>query len=1044
MRRVVSVLAGVLLLGILGPSVVYAQASIAGVVKDASGAVLPGVTVEASSPALIEKVRSVTTDGSGQYRIVDLRPGTYTVTFTLTGFTVVKREGIELTGSFNATINADLRVGGLQETITVTGESPIVDTQSVRRQTTLDHELLTSAPTARSWAATAVLIPGIVTQAGASADIQITPQMTVFGGMGGRSNEGRMQVDGLNTGAALNGGGVSTYVADVSNAQEVVTTTSGGLGEAEVGGPSLSIVPRSGGNTRSGQAYLSGVSTGMVGSNYSDDLKSAGLSTPGSLVKQWDFTGGVGGPIVRDRVWYYVTARDEGQWRTIPGVFPNKNANDPTKWVYEPDITRTAQGAESFQLFSARFTAQATQRNKFNVHWDWQLPCNGAAVTTSADACRTQPDSGAVVGALGLGGLTATTSPETAQYLHVLVQNRQFTWSSPVTNKLLLEAGLGSYVAKWGPNEAPGNATRNLVRVTEQASRTYDTNGNGVIGDPDDVRSLANLAYRSANWAQDYDNPNTWRASGTYVTGGHNMKVGYIGGLLREDIENHGNDLNLAYTFNNGVPSQLTESLRVYRQMDRVEYAAIYAQDQWTMGKMTLQGALRFDRAWSYSPEQTIGPTNYLSTQLSFPKTPGVSSYKDLSPRGGVAYDVFGNGKTSVKVNVGKYLEPASNLNGNYSISNPIARIATTTSRTWTDNGANGGIAGDFTPQCDLQLVDANGECGRMNSPTFGTATRTTAAIDPAILNGWNIRPGDWQIGASVQQELMPRISMEVGYFHRWLTHYTVTDNQNLGPNDFTAFTLAAPSDSRLPNGGNYPISGLYNLTADGFAKAASNNVTFADNFGKQTQVYNGVLVNLSARARNGLTMSAGVNSGKTVNDLCDLRAAIPELANAFVGTTNPYCHVDPGFVTKVTGLASYTIPRIDVLIAGTIRSDQGSPLRATWNAPKGQCTAGVCDPGTISAALGRTAQGAGSTIAVDLIQPGEKWGDRVNEVDLRFAKVVRFGRTRTHVGIDIFNVLNSDAILTYNQTFAPGGAWLAPQSVLTPRFVKVSAQIDF
>jgi hypothetical protein len=189
MRRVVSVLAG-MLLGVLVPSIVCAQASIAGVVKDASGAVLPGVTVEASSPALIEKVRSVTTDGAGQYRIVDLRPGTYAVTFTLAGFTTVKREGIELSGAFNAAINADLKVGGLQETITVTGESPIVDTQSIRRQTTLDHELLTSAPTARSWAATAVLIPGIVTQAGASADVQITPQMTVFGGMGGRGNEG--------------------------------------------------------------------------------------------------------------------------------------------------------------------------------------------------------------------------------------------------------------------------------------------------------------------------------------------------------------------------------------------------------------------------------------------------------------------------------------------------------------------------------------------------------------------------------------------------------------------------------------------------------------------------------------------------------------------------------------------------------------------------------------------------------------------------------------------------------------------------------------
>src|SRR5262245_57369311 len=658
------------------------QASVAGAVKDASGAAMPGVTVEASSPALIEKVRTTITDERGLYRIVNLPPGTYTVTFALQGFNQVKRDGIELSGSFVAQIDADMKVGGLAETITVTGASPIVDVTSVRRQTTISNEVLTSIPTARSWAATALLIPGIVTIGGSPADVQVTPQMTVFGGAGGRNNEGRMQVDGLNTGAGLGGSGVSTYVADVSNAQEVVTTTSGGLGEAEVGGPTLSIVPRSGGNTRSGQAYLSGVSSGMVGSNYTDALKNAGLSTPGTLVKQWDFTGGVGGPIVKDRIWYYVTARDEGQWRTIPGVFPNKNANDPAKWLYEPDTTRTAQGAESFQLFSARFTMQANQRNKFNVHWDWQVPCNGAAVAGTAEGCRTQPSSGAVVGALGLGGLTATTSPETAQYLHLLVQNRQFTWSSPVTNKLLLEAGLGSYEARWGPNEAPGNLTRGLVRVQEQASRGYDTNGDGVV----DVRSLANLSYRSANWAQDYDNPNTWRGSASYVTGGHSMKIGYIGGYLVEDIENHGNDLNLAYTFNNGVPSQLTESLRVYKTKDRVRYTAVYAQDQWTMGKMTLQGALRFDRAWSYSPAQTIGPTNFLPTQLSFPETPGVSSYKDISPRGGVAYDLFGNGKTSVKVNFGKYLEPASNFNGSYSISNPISRIATTTSRTFNDS----------------------------------------------------------------------------------------------------------------------------------------------------------------------------------------------------------------------------------------------------------------------------------------------------------------------------------------------------------------------
>ena len=206
--------------------------------------------------------------------------------------------------------------------------------------------------------------------------------------------------------------------------------------------------------------------------------------------------------------------------------------------------------------------------------------------------------------------------------------------------------------------------------------------------------AVANFNYRSANWAEDWDNPNRWRFSTSYVTGSHSMKFGYEGSYLVEDIENHGNDLNLAYQFNGGRPSQLTETLRVFKQMDRVRTAALYVQDQWTRGRMTLQGAVRFDNAKSYSPEQTIGPAlingqTFLATPLHFERTDGVN-FKDLSPRGGLALDVFGNGKTALKVNFGKYMDPASNLNGNYSISNPIARIATNTARTWTDNGTGG------------------------------------------------------------------------------------------------------------------------------------------------------------------------------------------------------------------------------------------------------------------------------------------------------------------------------------------------------------------
>src|ERR1051326_2326279 len=222
MRGVVRLL--VLLAAVaLVPSAVSAQgvlASITGVVKDTSGAVLPGVTVEVASPVLIEKTRTAVTDGSGQYRIVDLRAGTYSVTFTLTGFSTVKRDGIELSGSFTATINADLKGGAGEETITVSGETPIVDVQSTRRQTTLSGETVNAIPTARGYAGIMVLMPSIVTQSGTTADVQVTPGMVVFGGAGGRSNEGRLTVDGLNTGASLNGAGVAGANADLLNAEE--------------------------------------------------------------------------------------------------------------------------------------------------------------------------------------------------------------------------------------------------------------------------------------------------------------------------------------------------------------------------------------------------------------------------------------------------------------------------------------------------------------------------------------------------------------------------------------------------------------------------------------------------------------------------------------------------------------------------------------------------------------------------------------------------------------------------------------------------------
>jgi hypothetical protein len=640
---------------------------------------------------------------------------------------------------------------------------------------------------------------------------------------------------------------------------------------------------------------------------------------------------------------------------------------------------------------------------------------------------------------LGLGGLSGTTSPELGQYLHAHPRVRQLTWSNTATNRMLFEAGFGAYQAPFGPYESPGNTTRPLARVTEQCAGGCSTNG-----------GIPNLIYRSQNWSDSWDAQYTWRASVSYVTGAHNLKIGYGGVALVSDLQNFTNDLNLAYTVNNGIPNSLTQSLLPFTTSHRTRNMSLYVQDQWTRGRMTLQGALRFDRNWSLFPEQRIPASNYLANAIVFPETAGVNAYKDISPRGGVAYDVFGNGKTALKVNFGKYLEPTSN-NNNYILSNPITRIATTTQRSWTDSNNN------FRPDCDLrspaaQNLSASGGdiCGAMSAQTFGTTTQTTANIDPKILTGWGVRSNDWQIGASIQQQVLPRVSVEIGYFRRWLNNFTITDNLAVGAQDFTEYSITAPSHALLPGGGGYTVGGLYNVVQSKFGQT-SNNITLADDIGEQYQRYNGVLFNVSARLGAGVQFQGGINAGKTVQDNCAVRARVPELATVQPGSTaapgtspnvnvgNPYCHSDPGFITKATALGSYTIPRVDVLVSGTLRSDQGAALAANWNMPVA----------LVSAALGRPAAVVGTTVPTALVKPGDVWGDRVNAFDLRFAKILRFGGVRYNIGVDVINVTNSDATLTYNQTFnptpaTPSQAWLAPLSVLTPRFVKVGAQIDF
>ncbi len=275
--RLVRTAVFVAIVALMLPALAHAQ-SIAGIVRDASGAVLPGVTVEAASAALIEKTRSAVTDDRGQYQIIDLRPGSYKVTFSLAGFATVAREAIEVAGGGVTTVNADMRVGQIQETITVSGQAPVVDVQtSTSREQVLSNETVQALPASRGYGNYLAAIPGIQ---GSGLSSSATPANPLFASRGGRSSEGNMQIDGMNVGSSVGGGGVSGYYYDLNNAAEVQVTIAGGLAEVDRGGPAINVVPKTGGNTFSGTYFGSFAGEWAQGSNIDDELRSFGFTDP--------------------------------------------------------------------------------------------------------------------------------------------------------------------------------------------------------------------------------------------------------------------------------------------------------------------------------------------------------------------------------------------------------------------------------------------------------------------------------------------------------------------------------------------------------------------------------------------------------------------------------------------------------------------------------------------------------------------------------------------------------------------------------------------
>jgi hypothetical protein len=531
MRRINFVCVAVVALSslmLLAPAAWAQQASgIAGVVRDTSGAVLPGVTVEATSPALIEKVRSVVSDGEGRYNIVDLRPGTYVVTFTLAGFNTFRREGIVLTAGFTATVNADMQVGALEETITVTGEAPLVDTQNVRQQSVVSNELLAVLPSGTKGLMGIVrLVPGLSSGAaeggGGSGGIyaENRVQGSTLHGKGGT----RQMYDGMNT-LNLAGTGNTTYIMNPATVNEVVVQTGGISAESDSGGMSINMVPKEGGNTFSYSGDFTFGNHHLQGDNLTDELRQRGLVRPSKLLHAYDVNVTVGGPIRRDRIWFFTATRFMGTKNEYPHLFFNETRGTP---IYTPG--RPAFAKDWLKSQAARVTWQLSEKHKVNGFADpqtYQTRGTGNNNAPEAQTCWNMWPVGMYQG----------------------------TWTSPATNRLLFEAGVGLTQGRFPCSREDVTSTYDFVVQPHHVSILEASTG---------LTYNASSGYSIVNDQDRYSQ----RFAMSYVTGTHSFKLGF---QLQEHIKDVERIINqdVTYTFNRGVPTRITQWATPYVELNR-------------------------------------------------------------------------------------------------------------------------------------------------------------------------------------------------------------------------------------------------------------------------------------------------------------------------------------------------------------------------------------------------------------------------------------------------------------------------------------------
>src|SRR5688572_1039157 len=608
------------------PSAAGAQVlgTVAGNVKDGSGAVLPGVTVEAASPALIEKVRSAVTDGNGQYQIVNLPPGIYSVTFTLPGFATVKRDALDVSVNFTSTVDAEMKVGSVEETITVTGESPIVDIQSAALTRSVTSETFKELPSGGSWIQMAALVPAIRasnTDVGGVLGDQTGAEVSAHGA---RNGDGVSMIDGMRIGNMYLSSNLTNMSLSPLLFDQVDIQLSGQSGETGTNGVIMNAIPKAGGNRFSGSALANGSGPSLQGSNVTADLNARGLTGASSTLKTlYDINGAVGGPIKQDKVWFYATSRYFTNEYYLASRFYPVNASS---FVRQNDTSKQAYGGTYTYDNNGRVTWAINEKQKFSGWYAFQYKVDPHWV------------------------INATISPEAARITTWHTQLSTFKWTYTATNKLLFEAGV-----------APGQSPDTILAPPDRIAGISITEQGSPVGSSVGARPVT---YRAPTGFDFYDDlpSQTFTGSMSYVTGSHNFKIGselQRGWFRRGD--NNDSTGGIWYRTRDYVPNLVTIQAPNAGWQNNLDYnLGIYAQDRWTLDRLTLSGGLRVDLQKESTSDFTALPHKWLPNRNTFFPGVEVTNWKDINPRMSAAYDLFGTGKTALKASASRGVEQDS------------------------------------------------------------------------------------------------------------------------------------------------------------------------------------------------------------------------------------------------------------------------------------------------------------------------------------------------------------------------------------------------